>query len=845
MLRAWLAQLRRFVFRQDTLDELRRELAANAALEAGDSPSGAAPRGHLAVAEAVWEAGTFPALESVLADLRYAVRTLSRQPGFALAAILSLALGIGANTAVFSVLDSLALRPLPVPESDRLVSLTSPRNVDFGFPASFFPYFESLPGLSSAGGIYTTRRSGIVWRSRQGTVAEPGPVAIGLVTPGYFPALGLTPAVGRLPEPGYPSALISHRLWQRRFAGGADVAGGTVTLNHIVYTITGVTPPAFSGDVPGRPVDIWIPVSMQARVLLERDDAQVPFLRIVGRLSPGANRRELAAAAEAALLRAVEEQVPERRRRFWSSGRVSVTGAATGLASGRQAYLQPLVALMIIVGTVLLISSANVANLLLARSAARRRELWIRAAIGAGRARIVRQLMTENLLLAAAGGALALVVAPWGASLLVKAAGTGLVPFWIDTPLDRRMLAFTGALSLLTAVVFGLAPAWRAARNSWSAGRRTSRALVVAQVALSFTLVVSAGLLLRSLHNLRGRDTGFAPEHVLLAWTSPEQAGRDGAAAARLFAEVPPRVSRLPGVVSASASLIGLLEGAYAADGGSPTPNVVSPGFFATTGIRLLAGRDFGPQDTADAPPVAIINQSLARAQFGDTNPVGKRLPFQRSDRIVVGVVSDALLNTLREGQRPMIFLPYTQGEPRLFSMCVTVRVAGDSRVVSGLLREAIHDVDRDLPVIKIDTLEEQREQSLLDDRLMALAATAFGGLAAMLAAIGLYGVMSYSIARRTAEFGIRLALGAGRRTLFAQVLAESLRLVAVGVLFGLPLAMVAGRLLGARLFGVPPVDPSTTAAAAIGLCVTGAVAAALPALRATRVDPGVALRWE
>ena len=842
MFRAWLARLRRLLFRRHTIDELRRELAANAAIAAEDAPGHVPSAGEVGVVEAVWEAGTFPALESVLADLRYALRTLTRQPGFALAAILSLALGIGANTAVFSVLDSLALRPLPVAEPHRLVSITSPEAGDFGFPAAFFHYFESLPGLSSVGGIYTTDRSGIVY---QDAAAEPGSVSVGLVTPGYFPTLGLQPAIGRLPDPGRPTALISHRLWQRRFAGASDVAGHTFTLNHVVYTISGVMPRAFSGDVPGRPVDIWIPLSQQVRVLTERDDGQAPFLRILGRLAPGVARSAVAAPAQAALMRAVEEQLPERRRRFWSHDQASVDSAANGMSSRRQAYLQPLIALMAIVGTVLLISSANVANLLLARAAARRRELWIRVAIGASRLRIVRQLMTENFLLAAVGGAMALLVAPWGASVLVKAAGTGLVPFWVDTPLDRRVFAFNAALSLLTAIVCGLVPAWRAARDRWSAGRRTSRALVIVQVALSLTLVVSAGLLVRSLSNLRSRDTGFARERVLLAWTVPEQAGRDSAATARLFADVPRRVSQLPGVVSASASLIGLLEGAYSTSNGSPTPNVVAPGFFATTGIHFLAGRDFGPRDTTNAPPVAIINQSLARAQFGETNPIGKRIPFRRGELEVVGVVGDALVNTLREDHRQMLFLPYSQGGAPLFSMCVAVRVAGDPRVVSGLLRDAIHDVDRDLPVLKIDTLQEQLEQSLLDDRLMALAATAFGGLAAFLAAIGLYGVMSYSIARRTAEFGIRLALGAERRALFLQVLAESLRLVVGGVLLGLPLVTVVGRLLGSRLFGVPPLDPVTTVWSIAGLCVTGVAATAVPALRATRVDPGVALRWE
>ena len=845
MLREWFVKLRRFLNRENPLDDLHREMESHLQLEIDDGADAVKARRRFGnrtnIAERTYESAGFPRLESLLDDVRYGLRSLARNPSFTAAALLSLALGIGANTAIFSVLDALVLRPLPVHEPERLVMLSTPANADFGFPSAFFEYFQHLASCDSVAAIYTTDRSGIKW---QGAV-EPLPITVGLISPTYFATLGIEPALGRLPDDTAPTAVVSDRYWQQRFAGSADIAGRAFTLNGVSYTVTGVMPRGFFGDTPGKPVDIWIPLAMQQQSLSESKDGRAPFLRVIARLKPGVSAAQVQPAAEVAYLNAIGEELPERAQAGWRRDHVRVDSAARGFSNLRRTFATPLTILMAAVGLVLLIACANIANLLLARSTARRREIGIRMALGAGRARIVRQLMTENLLLAAIGGLIGIAFVPWSAGALVKFAGSGLVPVWLDTHADLRLLFFTAGLCIATAVLFGLAPAWRAATNRWSTRVRSGRVLVAVQIALSLTMLIAAGLLVRSLGNLKSQDIGFSREHVLLVWTAPEQAGRDARATARLFRAVPERLSTLPGVVSASASLIGLLEGGYAPSNGLPAPNLVTPGFFATSGMRLLAGRDFSTPDTDTSTPVGVVNETLARQQFGDVNPIGKRFRFRRTDVEIIGLVSDAIVNTLREGKRPMLFIPYTQDASHLFSMCVAVRLTTDSPAMPGLIREAIRDVDRELPVVKIDTMAEQIDQSLVEDRVVALLSSAFGILALILTIVGLYGVMSYATARRAAEFGVRMALGATRAQLFQMVMSESLSLVIAGVALGLPCAYAVGTLLRSRLFGVKPADAYSVIGAVAGILLLSLLAALIPARRATRVDPAVTLRWE
>jgi len=836
---------------------------------------------------------SIPTLESLLQDLRYAARMLRRSPGFTAVAVLSLALGIGANATIFSVINSLMLRTLPVRNPEQLIAIG---DNDGQTPTNYFKSYgqykrfrELTQVFSSVAAVVNIDRSNIAIDGTGGGM-DLGQVRVALVSGYYFSMLGVQPLIGRILTSGddvvpggHPVAVIGYGYWERRLALSPDVVGRTLTLNGTVYTIVGVTRRGFQGDWVGRPTDLWLPVMMQAQVIPEGRAG----VRVVGRLKPGMTMQQAQAAAEVIHQRNLREFWPNptpEQIRYMTRLHVALAHAGAGFSPQRDSYGASLIILMAVVGVVLLIACTNVANLLLARSAARQREMAVRRAIGAGHLRLVQQLLTESVLLALMGGALGLLFSVWATNALSAAVASGPVLMgsrspspWISLDLhpDWRVLSFTAGLCLLTGVMFGLAPAFRSARTSLSpaltgrgagsgsaGGRfRAGRVLVVSQVALSLVLLIVAGLFLRTLHNLKSTDLGVDRQHLLLIWAAPGQAGHRGPELAAFWRTMRERLASLPSVLSTSASSLGLLTGI---DGGGPSEMlrvegrptkpgllmwqaVIAPRFFETVGIPLLGGRDLNERDTeASAPQVAVINETMARFFFGGENPIGKRFGTGRDIGMpveIVGVVKDAK-HGAPGTKRGMWYVPY-RPDSGLGIMCVVLRAAGPADGMAARVRQELRAMDPNLPVLKIDTVDEQLDTVLVQERLTASLSGLFGGLAAVLACLGLYGVMSYTTARRTNEIGIRMALGSSRLEVLHLVLMESLLLIVIGTAIGISAALGATRLISTKLFGVTATDPVTIAAAALLMIAVGALAGFLPAQRASRVDPMAALRYE
>jgi predicted permease len=873
---------------------LHLEMAEQDALRLGNSPREARLRaGGLAQAsESVRDQNTLRWLGDLSRDVRYGARVLRKSPLFTAAAIGSLALGIGANTAIFSVIDALLLRNLPVQHPEELVMLTKtwPNNVWNSFLFRDLERYRALKqSFYDVLAVTPVERTGIKLDTAGGSIGDDAQVCIGLVSGNYFSTLGVSASLGRTltadddtGNGGHPVAVISHGYWQRMFAQDPGVVGRTFTLTRTKYTILGVAPKEFTGDWVGRPYDMWIPVAMvyQVRPELPASGERGSRLsyRFIARLRPGVANAQAQAAAEV-LFDQILKETPGSESDAKMTMRLDPI--ARGYSPQREFFTQALAILMAMVGAVLLLACANVANLLLARATARRREIAVRLAVGAGRARIVRQLLVESLLLAMAGGALGLLFAIWGANALA-----GLVRgvhdrgFWsidLTTRLDARILAFDIVLCLLTGIVFGLAPAWRGSKVPLSPALAMRGAdsgsvvgklklrnlLVVLQVTVTVMLLAGMGLFLRSLHNLRSEGLGIDRDRLLLVWTVPGQAGRSPASLASFFQTVQEGISALPGVVSASPSVYGIMSFSgddgppVAADGHRFRPNegprayfhIVGPRFFDTTGIKLLDGRDFTERDDAAAPRVAIINKTMAQHFFGNSSPLGRHVWANYGNNPpleVIGVVADAKSFSPRESRHMSFYTPVRQQNSlRLLSMCMVVRTAGLPAAVATGVRAELRRIEPQLPVWKIDTVDQQLDDILFQDRLLASLSLCFGMAAILLACVGLYGVMSYTVAQRTNEIGIRVALGAHRPHVLGMVLRESVVLALAGILFGVPAALAAARVVENRLFRVGPGDPMTIGAAALLVIVVAAVAGMEPALQASRVDPIEALKYE
>lgn len=813
-------------------------------------------------------------------DVRQAARRLRHHIGVTAVAVLSLSLGVGANTAVFTVVDTLMLRPLPVARPEELAVLlrTFPgRGVT---DAITYPAFESVRDagvFESIAASATVERSGVVI-SGTGSAPEAQAVRFGLVSGSYFSMLGVRAELGRLLTPQDDEgraeiAVLSDRCWRARFAGASDVVGRTITVSSVTLTIVGVAAAPYAGEDLGEPTDAWIPISLQPAITPERQNllqnAASNWMRAIGRLKPGQTMRQAEAEARAIFARLPAAQSP------FGTPRLDIGPAGRGFAPERQSLGAPLVVLSVVAGLVLLVACGNVAMIVLARATAERKSLALRLAIGAGRGRVVREFLAESLLLSALAGTAGFVAAAWMTRVLVAIAGSGRATFDLDVHPDARMLLITIGVSLASALAVGLIPALRATRLSLASvlteSRATSssfagvrltggRALVVAQVAISMALLIAAGLFARTLHDLKSQDLGFG-RGVWMFWMAPSEGGRQGAPLAAAFGAAQDRVRSIPGVLSASASTDGVMSGfiglrsvsvagrtASADEDVNAQWNLVGPGFFDTIGMRLLAGRDIGPLDTASSAPVAVVNETMAQRFFGDANPIGRTFGFGRdlTQRIeIVGVVADAKYFSARDGRTPMVFLPYLQDVTHIFRMCLVVKLAESSPALIDRIRRELSAVDSGVPLRYVDTTEDQLDRSLSEERLTAWLAGAFSLLALLLACIGLFGVMSYMVARRTREIGVRMALGESRAGILHRVCRESLTLVGAGVAAGAMAAALAGRWIQALLFGVTPADPRTLIESALALAAVAAVATLVPAQRACAVDPIVALRTD
>jgi predicted permease len=816
-------------------------------------------------------------------DVRYALRMMRRHPGFTAVAILSLALGIGANTAIFSLIDRLALRPLPVRDPGQLVELLYryPRAGEPPFNTYAWKYYERFRDqnhvFSDVIGVSPVRFR----LTADGVDADAvdGEFVVG----NFFSMLGITPAIGRLIGPqddqlGSASAavaVLSWASWNSRFHRDPSVLGKRLALDGVQATVIGVAAQPFFGLQVGSAPEVWLPVAMEPLMTHPSRRASGELVMgVMARLKPGVSRAE--ATAEMRVLdRDRIEEIAKRGDVVWRQVTIEAAPGGAGFSVLRNSYQGPLAALMAIVAALLLIACTNVASLLLARLASRQREMAVRASLGAGRIRLVRQLLTESLLLSCAGGTLGVVLAYFGAGALARIITSGRFPgmtrIQLEADLDVRVLLFTLAVSLVTGVLFGLAPAVYAfvsapaslLRGAGAAPdtrwrRAIGQALVVAQVALSVVLLAAAGLFVRHVSTLRNVGLGFERESVLLVTLDPAGSGYQGNQLAPVYRQLLARLAAIPGARSVTLSGVTPISGAGASrfidvpgflekaeDRRRVSLNWTAPKYFETLGTPWLAGRDF-TFDDASRPPVAIVSASMARYYYGDRSPIGQIITFEGQPTAyeIVGVVGDAKYLNLHEPIRRTVYLNAFQ-EPRMFAHQLSMRTSIPPAVVANEVRRAVRDVTRTVTVAKVTTMDEQIDASIIPERLIATLSGFFGALGALLAAIGLYGLLAYTVARRTAEIGIRMALGATAGDVMRMVQKSALMLVCAGLALGVPLAFVGERLAVTLVDNITSGSAGPITLAAGVLIAVALVAASVPAHRASRVSPVEALRHD
>ena len=820
-------------------------------------------------------------METLWQDLRYAFRTIRRDPGFAAVAVLSLALGVGANTTIFTLLNAFLLAPLPVEKPSELVAVYTVDQTSIGGfgnqgPISYLnikDFRERNESLADLAAYSFPSQVSVM------TATAPQPAFAEVVTGNYFSVLGVKAAKGRVftaaedvTRGASPIAVVSYGFWQRRLGGDPSAVGRVMPLNGAGFTIIGVTPEGFKGVNAIISPDMWVPSSMFALVEPAQtrgwiDERRALLFFAAGRLKPGTTVRQAEANLKS-IAAALEKEYPAPNKGRTVAVRPLVE--ATIFPGIRDLFVLGGAVLMTVVGLVLLIACSNVANLLMARASARSQEIAVRIAMGAGRARLFRQLLTESVVLALLGGALGVGVAVVARDAIWSLRPPFLADNFVDLTIDGRVLAFTAGVSLVTGLVFGVLPATRASRpdlvdalkeetRGAGTGRRRatlSRALVVAQVALSVVALVAAGLFLRSLGRANQIDPGFDVEHVAVVAVNAGQGGYDGERARQFFRTVHDRAGALPGVQSASwassVPLAGSIFKTIIKEGDNPelmasrvlaTAVVTTPGYFQTIGIPLLRGRDFTDTDREPSLRVAIVNQAFVDRIWPGQDPIGKRFRFftDTSFRQVVGVAKTSKYSTLGEDPQPAVYTPLEQD----FSdtMTLLVRTAGDPAPALGTAQREIRSLDRSVPLQNPFTMRTILDQSLWPARLAAILLGVVGALALTLASIGLYGVMAYSVAQRTREIGVRMAMGANRAQVLAMVLRQAMTLVGIGLVIGVAGAAALSRGVTRLLFGMSGLDPATFAGVCVVLALVAVLASYVPAWRASRLDPIKALR--
>lgn len=838
-------------------------------------------------------------METVFKDIRYGFRGLLKRKGFAAIAVLTLALGIGANTAIFTLVNAVMLKSLPVRQPEQLVLFSdttgegtsiedTPRTGQWRrFSYASYLYFrdhnqsfQDIAALRSGVSRLSVRRA-----DTQGSTATRA--GGHLVSGNYFSVLGVGAMRGRVLTPeddkanAQPVAVMSHRYWEQDLNSDPSVVGQTFVINGTNFTLVGITPPEFFGERVRRPPDFWLPLVFHPQIELRKsflEDNQAYWLMLLGRLKPGVHMDQAQASVSLALRQFLTEQagsqLTEERQRGISNTYVTLVEGKGGISGLRTLYSKPLHMLMAIVGIVLLIACANVGSLLLARATARKAEISLRMALGASRWRIVRQLLTESMVLAAIGGVCGVLLAQWGVVILVNLVAK-------ESPLDTRpdagVLVFTVAVSILAGLLFGLLPALRASKTDLATAMKEksrtgsrfwrfswSSAMVVLQVGLSMVLLTGAGLFARSLMNLQSENIGFDRSNMLLVGIDARLAGYKPAELATLYQQVLERVSSLPNVRAVSMATYSPMSGMQRSSsiqipGYTPQPEedtvveelLVSPKYAETLGIPLLRGREIETRDTPAGPRVAVVNETFANHYFKDQNPIGRKFTFDDetdngAQLEIIGVIGDVKSSDAREKANPTVYRPILQIQDQAaYTVNIQIRTLGDANSFAGPVRQTINDIDDKLPVYGVTTLDEQVNERLKQDRLIAQLVSFFGALALILACIGLYGVMAHGVARRTNEIGIRMALGAQGGNIAWMILRETLMLVLLGLVIGVPTALFAARFVSSQLFGLQAADPAALIGAAVVLTLVALLAGYFPARRASRVNPLTALRYE
>jgi predicted permease len=823
--------------------------------------------------------------DELRADIRYAFRMLKQAPAFTAVAIVSLALGIGVNTAIFTLMETALWKSIPVqqPEQLRLFSWVSgPKSAVEDLSGNWDEYNGMVSSTSFSYPVYQALRKQNVLESifafkpaNRMTALIGGQaefVNASLVSGDFYQSLRISTIAGRpigTPDEYAPVAVISYSYWNRRFGRDVSAIGKKVILNQVPVTIVGVSPPDFTGVQPGQNPDFYLPIGLQPLIRPNTDpdsprssldDPNYWWVLIMGRLRADVPEAKAQAALDVATVQAVRATMPKSWRHDMPHLRL-LTGSR-GLDDLRGQFSKPLYVLMALAGLVQLIACANLANLLLARATSRQREIAVRLALGAGRGRIMRQMLTEGLLLSVLGGAAGLAVGYAARDAVPRLLARPWKSDYLHAAFDARVVWISLALALLTGVLFSLAPAWQGSRTEVKAARSASlprllaaKSLVIFQVCLSVLLLIGAGLFIRTLNNLKSAHLGFRPEHILLFDLDPPDTRYSRESRRKLYEQIEERIAAIPGVQSSSLSESALIAngvsmtmvapaGRKPSLGGRTWVNQVGNRFFETMEIPILHGRATGPQDRFNSPKVAVVSEAFVRHLFPKEEPLGKTFGDSRVTYQIVGICGDAHYNSVRQAAPPTFYVPYKQGRD-LGHPTFEVKSAASEGSIAGAVREVIRSIDKDLPVGDFRTQTQQIEATLSQERVFAALTAGFGGMALVLACIGIYGVMAYSVARRTSEIGLRMALGAESRGVLTMILRETSLLALIGVVLGVLVAAGMTRFIESMLFGLKALDPVTIAEAVLVMAAVALLAGWWPARRASRLDPMTALRHE